>query len=199
MRLLILALVSLWAFHGAEAAVGRRSLLRFVKPLAPVLTWYVLALSPIYGNGEFEGKASGLGSMTNFKELTNRNGPSVVSNEYIVAPRGYCKYARVVESPKYKISAEKLYEIVDKTIRKQLFITFVKADKDTLRLEYVQRTPIFQFPDVITIQAIPDNGDKDSTIAIHSYSIYGGGDLGTNKKRVKSFLVDIQKAVEQTL
>jgi len=193
MKLMLLILLSLLIF---EAVIGK-SILRFVKPFAPLLTWYALALSPIYGNGEFEGKASGLGSMTNFKELKNRNGPTE-SNEYIVAPRGFCKYARVVEAPKYKVSAEKLYDIVDQTIRKQPFITFIKADKDTLRLEYVQRTPIFQFPDIVTIQAIPDN-EGDSTIAMHSYSIYGGSDLGTNKKRVKGFLVDIQKAVEQNL
>lgn len=196
MKSVVLLLLLLFATN--EVAVGIRSVLRFVKPLAPVLAWYALALSPIYGNSEFEGKAAGLGSMTNFRELNNRNGPTVESNEYIVAPRGYCKYARVVESPQYKLSAERLYDVVDQTIRKQPLITFIKADKDTLRLQYVQRTPIFQFPDVITVQTIPDS-DKDSTIAMHSYSIYGGGDLGTNKKRVKSFLVEIQKAVEQSL
>lgn len=183
-----------------QEVTSKLTITKILKPIAPILAWYALALSPIYGNGEFTGKASGLGAMTDFTIIQNRNGPTVESNEYIVAPRGFCKYARVVEAPKYKVSTEKLYDTIEETLRKELFTTFIKADKTTLRLEFVQRTPIFQFPDVITVQAIEDKINKgESTIAMHSYSIYGGSDLGTNKKRVKSFLEDIQKSVDKNI
>ena len=34
---------------------------------------------------------------------------------------------------------------------------------------------------------------------MHSYSIYGAGDLGVNAKRVKGWLADIEKEVERQI
>jgi hypothetical protein len=34
---------------------------------------------------------------------------------------------------------------------------------------------------------------KLSSVAIHSYSIYGAGDLGVNSNRVRSWLDDLEK------
>ena len=79
-------------------------------------------------------------------------------------------------------------------------MTKVAEDPSTLRKEYVQRTKIFRFPDVVTFQIIPlskteggvlgGKGGK-SSIAVHSYSIFGAGDLGMNAQRVKGFLAEI--------
>lgn len=169
-----------------------------VRPLLPIVGWYAVANLPIYGIGEWEGKANGLGAMTEFSTLVNRAGPTTVSNEYIVAPRGVAPRARVVDpGVTFNVPATELYNLVDKIILQQDLVTPVKKDALTLRLEYVQRTPIFRFPDVITIQAV-NNGEKSSKIAIHSYSIYGAGDLGTNRARVVKFLSAIQAQVPHT-
>lgn len=64
----------------------------------------------------------------------------------------------------------------------------------------VQRSLLFRFPDVITYKAIPVTKNFDicvpeqsevcsnapmSTIALHTYSVYGRGDFGVNANRAK--------------
>lgn len=165
----------------------------FVRPLLPVLGWYALANSPIYGVGEWQGKANGLGAMTNFATLENRLPLPAIANEYIVAPRGVAPRARVVEpGVLFDLKKEALFLLVEKTVLAQDHIQFVAKDPSTLRLEVVQRTPLLNFPDVVTLQAVDVGGGK-SSVAIHSYSIYGAGDLGTNKKRVLRFLDSIKQ------
>jgi uncharacterized protein (DUF1499 family) len=56
--------------------------------------------------------------------------------------------------------------------------------------QYVQRAFLLRWPDVITVQTIPIDELK-STLAIHSYSIYGAGDLGVNSARVNSWLTEL--------
>ena len=170
---------------------------RLVKPFLPVLGWYAVANLPIYGIGEWTGKADGLGAMTDFSTLQNRLPPPAVANEYIVAPRGVAPRARVVD-PGLAFegtTAKELYPIIDKAIRAEGLVTPIAKDEATLRLEYVQRTPLLRFPDIITVQAVDLPGGKASSLAMHSYSIYGAGDLGTNKARVKTFLAAIEKEV----
>ena len=70
----------------------------------------------------------------------------------------------------------------------------------------MQRTLIFRFPDVITYKTIPVDKNFDlcepevsescasapmSTIALHSYSVYGRGDFGVNTNRVNTILREL--------
>ena len=187
--ILLLLLLLLAILHAKAASMPSKfdNAVRLVKPLAPLLGWFALASSPLYGHGKFDGKAAGLGSMTNFAQLENRNGPSVVSNEYIVAPRGVAPRARVVEAPSFAIPADKLFQVIESVMNSEPNIEFIDRDASNLRVEYVQRTPIFRFPDIITLMAVPQTSSS-SSIAVHSYSIYGAGDLGVNKSRVLHIL-----------
>merc|ERR1719231_1615754 len=184
--------------------------LELAKPIAPLLTWFTLALAPIYGVG-----LGPFGSMTDFNTLTNRPAGEL-ANEYILTPRGYSPNLRVNhESQFYDINYIDLEKALTKVIERQPRMTYITKDLDTGRKEYVQRTPIFRFPDVLTFKTIPVDKNFDlcqpeksdkcskaplSTIALHSYSIYGGSDLGVNRKRVKTILdellVDLSKASE---
>ena len=148
-------------------------------------------LAPIYGIGLF----GPLGSMTDFSTLKNRGLPGMVANEYIVAPKGFTN-ARINEiASEYSIPVDQLTEAVDKVVKRQPRITFVADDPTTRRREYVQRSLIFRFPDVITFQLIPLENDK-STLAVHSYSVYGEGDLGVNGKRVRLWLSELENDIE---
>jgi uncharacterized protein (DUF1499 family) len=161
-----------------DAPPVKESLLSKVKP---ALAFYALMLAPIYGIG-----LPFLGSMTDFTVLQNRGSPGVIANEFIVAPSSFTP-ARTSYPPYFDVSAEVLESAFDKVALRQPRITAIAADKSTLRREYVQRALIFRWPDVITFQAIPLDDGK-STLAIHSYSIYGAGDLGVNEARVKSWI-----------
>ena len=184
--------------------------LDLAKPIAPLLGWFALALAPIYGVG-----LGPFGSMTDFSTLTNRVAGEN-ANEYILTPKDYSPNLRVNHEPQfYDINYIGLEDVLTKVIERQPRITYIATDTETGRKEYVQRTPIFRFPDVLTFKTIPVDKNFDlcqpersekcrnaplSTIALHSYSIYGGSDLGVNRKRVKTIidelLVDLSKATE---
>lgn len=161
------------------------------KVVGPFIGFYSIMLAPIYGISLF----APLGSMTDFSSLKNRGFPGMIANEYIVAPKGFSS-ARVNEiASEYSISADQLSQAVEKVINRQPRITFIAEDFPTKRKEYVQRSLIFRFPDVITFQFIPLEKDK-STLAVHSYSIYGSSDLGVNGNRVRSWLSELEKDIE---
>ena len=177
----------------------KKTLFGKIKPILPIFMFYVVMNSPIYGIGALGSTGSKfLGAMTDFSTVENRGGVTVIANEYIVAPPGVAPKARVVKAPEYAIDKEQLAQIIDRVILTSPKVTPIAKDGATGRMEFIQRTPIFNFPDVITVQPI-ELGPSSSSIAIHSYSIYGAGDLGVNAKRVKGWLADIEKEVVETM
>lgn len=56
---------------------------------------------------------------------------------------------------------------------------------DTQR-EFVQRSAVFKFPDVITVQAMPVG--EGAALAIFSRAKLGRRDFGVNEKRIKAWL-----------
>lgn len=174
-----------------------------VKRFRPLIGFYAVMLAPIYGVG-----FGPFGSMTDFDTVMNRPGGDM-ANEYIVAPEGYTPKARAHEAKVYDISAQRLEDALTKVIRHQPRISFVEKDEKSGRNEYIQRTLIFRFPDVITFKTIPIDDlsfdvcvpeqsqkcldSKFSSLAIHSYSVYGAGDYGVNSKRVKTWLDELEK------
>ncbi|KAJ1413310.1 hypothetical protein B484DRAFT_455096 [Ochromonadaceae sp. CCMP2298] len=157
-----------------------------LKQIAPALLWFGLALSDIYGRG-----FGPFGSMTDFDLLNNRGSPTTTANEYIVAPKGFTPARADAISSVYSVPVGELSDIVDEIVLRQPRITRIAEDPATSRKEWVQRSLLFRFPDVITVQLIPLT-DSSSTLAVHSYSVYGGSDLGVNGNRVRSWLSEIE-------
>mmetsp|Transcript_4119 Transcript_4119/g.4208 ORF Transcript_4119/g.4208 Transcript_4119/m.4208 type:complete len:220 (+) Transcript_4119:78-737(+) len=167
--------------HASDDGQEGIPILKTVKKFAPILGYYAVMLAPIYGIG-----LPFFGSMTDFSTVKNR----VSQNECIVAPPKYTPKARALEPPTFKLDADTLEKKFDEVILRQPRITYVTRDKETGRKEYIQRSLIFRFPDVITFKTIPVGSDK-STIAIHSYSVYGAGDLGVNRNRISSWMREL--------
>lgn len=142
-------------------------------------------LAPIYGHG-----LPFLGKITDFSTLKNRSSP----NEYLIAPADFTSATVYEEPPIFHTTSQELNRIVKDTILQQPRVTFLYEDTSSDRLLFVQRTKIFQFPDVITIQIIPLGGNR-VTLAAYSASVYGYGDLGVNKARLKKWFADISDAV----
>ena len=65
----------------------------------------------------------------------------------------------------------------------------VQEDSDAFaaRFVYVERTPLFRFPDVINAQFL-DSGNGTSTLILHSASVYGQSTWARIKKRVEDLL-----------
>ena len=161
---------------------------KIFKALRPIIGFYAVMLAPVYGIG----LPLWFGSITDFSTLKNR--PTF--NEYIVAPKGFTN-ARMNElSSTYPVSAKELHDTIEYVVLKQPRITKVTEDIPTMRLEYVQRSLIFRFPDVITFQVVPVSS-RESSLAVHSYSIYGGSDLGVNGNRIRSWISEIEEIVDK--
>ena len=134
--------------------------------------------------------------MTDFSVVRNRLPPGITANEYITCPPGICPNAQVIKAPEFNVDVKKLADVVDKVIlESDLRTSFIAEDTKTNRREYVQRMRLLNWPDVITVQFFGD--DKKSTLAMHSYSIYGGSDLGVNRDRVRTWLGKIDKELNR--
>lgn len=155
--------------------------------ILPVIGFYTIMLAPIYGIG----LPGPFGSMTNFETIQNRGTSTSIPNEYFVAPDNYMKRARAqLESEVYPVSADILQDSLDKVITSLDRISYIDSDSGTRRKEYVQRALIFRWPDVITYTTIPIT-PTTSTLAMHSYSVYGAGDLGVNRDRVEKIIHEL--------
>ncbi len=62
------------------------------------------------------------------------------------------------------------------------------------QLHWVIRSSVFNFPDVITAQAMPHDPDG-STLLLYSCSVYGYGDFGVNRQRLRIWLAALDDAV----
>lgn len=164
---------------------------RVLRTFVPFLGFYALMLAPIYGIG-----IGPFGSITDFSTLRNRGAATTVANEYIVAPSGFTPARTNEESKEYSLSADDLERVVDGIVKQEPRVVSIAADPNTRRREYIQRTPIFRFPDVITFQYLPIDSDH-STLAVHSYSVYGESDFGVNKNRVRSWLQKVDNSIEK--
>jgi uncharacterized protein (DUF1499 family) len=59
---------------------------------------------------------------------------------------------------------------------------------------YIQRSALFRFPDVITVELVTLAPDR-SSLAIYSRSRYGRSDFGVNRRRVLRWLSRLQRMV----
>lgn len=57
---------------------------------------------------------------------------------------------------------------------------------------YVQRSMVFGFPDIITVQITP-RSESGTSIVLFSKSKFGYSDIGVNRKRVKSLLAGLRQ------
>jgi uncharacterized protein (DUF1499 family) len=69
------------------------------------------------------------------------------------------------------------------------------ADSDEQRYVYIQHSPTFRFPDIITVEFVK-LGPDHSSIAIYSRSRYGHYDFGKNRKRVVKWLALLEKVAQ---
>lgn len=60
------------------------------------------------------------------------------------------------------------------------------------RAVYIQHSPIFRFPDIVTVEFVA-LGPERSSVAVYSRSRYGGYDFAENRKRVKRWLFQLEE------
>lgn len=84
-----------------------------------------------------------------------------------------------------KIDNQKLFEILP-SILEQMNAERIKSDSQILQITAIFRIPVFGFKDDMMIKIEPNN--THSLLHLTSRSRIGHGDLGVNRRRLKTFL-----------
>ena len=113
-----------------------------------------------------------------------------------MAPEGFCKTAKVdMAPPVYGVPAGKLRQELLSIIIAQPRVSHTLADEAGLYDDFVVRSALFRFPDLISVQAI-DAGKGKSTLALYSRSVYGRSDLGVNRRRSLGWLARLSETIK---
>jgi uncharacterized protein (DUF1499 family) len=113
------------------------------------------------------------------------------ANAFLACPRGYCAIDDAIPSPIFPISVDRLANFWAEVIAGEPRIVLVASDPGRHRSVLIQRSPLFRFPDVITIELVALAPDR-SSIALYSHARYGRSDFGVNRKRVLRWLSRLQ-------
>jgi uncharacterized protein (DUF1499 family) len=70
------------------------------------------------------------------------------------------------------------------------------SDEPQLYDDFVVRSALFRFPDLVSVQFLP-HGKGGATLALYSRSVYGRSDLGVNRARSLRWLKLVESAIEQ--
>lgn len=119
-----------------------------------------------------------------FATLTRPRTP----NTFLLAPEGLCKQAKVDKiAPVYGVAAAKLRQEFLGIVIAQPRLSHTFADEVGLYDDFVVRSAVFGFPDLVTVKFLDLNGGK-STLALYSRAVYGRSDLGVNRARSLQWL-----------
>ncbi len=112
-------------------------------------------------------------------------------NQFLVCPPGLCAADPHADSPVFDVSVEQLRERWHEVVATQPRVELLAEDEESQQFDYVQRSARFRFPDIITVRFISVatyHSESQSTLAIYSRSVYGKGDFGVNRERIKAWL-----------
>jgi uncharacterized protein (DUF1499 family) len=110
-------------------------------------------------------------------------------NTALAAPAGFIPEPDLV-TPKYDVPPERLYAAIRAVALAQPRTYLQIAFDDRMQADFVARSLVWNFPDLITVQVRPD-----STLILWSRSVYGESDLGVNKKRLRAWLAALDQAL----
>ena len=115
-------------------------------------------------------------------------------NQYLLCPADLCAATLHAELPVFAVPAIRLAEAWSAMVAREPRVAMLAEDTQTLQSDYVQRSALWRFPDIITVRFIART-DETSTVAVFSRAIYGYGDLGVNRERVTAWLRLLGEAV----
>jgi uncharacterized protein (DUF1499 family) len=111
-------------------------------------------------------------------------------NTALAAPPGF-RPPPDITTPPYKLPPDRLFALIRDVAAGQPRTYQAALYPDRLQAQYVARSALFNFPDLIMVQVIHDAPDS-STLIVYSRSVYGQSDLGVNRRRVETWLAALQ-------
>ena len=109
-------------------------------------------------------------------------------NQFLVLPPGFIGKAQPhAASPVFAASPDRVLDALKRIALAESRTEVLAEVRATRRLELVQRSKTFRFPDYITVEAVPLTAGK-TALAIYSRAKYGIRDFGVNRARVERWL-----------
>jgi uncharacterized protein (DUF1499 family) len=116
-------------------------------------------------------------------------------NTFLACPPDYCA-ATAALSPIFALPAERLSQLWVQLMAGEPRVVVVADEPQPRRVVVIQHTPMLRFPDIVTVEFVALAADQ-SSLAIYSRARYGGGDFGTNRRRVLDWLSQLDQLAGQ--
>jgi hypothetical protein len=126
---------------------------------------------------------------TDFATLRKTSKP----NQFLVLPPGVGVEEPDKVAPAFDVSAAQLAQLWRTQVAIGEDVAERRWNAATLTGDYVERSKLMRYPDLITVQFRPLD-DTRSTLAIYSRSVYGYSDRGVNERRVRQWLDRLSEA-----
>ena len=107
-------------------------------------------------------------------------------NTCLAGPAGFMP-TPYLQTRRFDMAPERLLAIMRDILLMQPRTAALAADPGRLRADYVVRSRVFGFPDIVLVQALPV-GTGQSELVLYSYSLQGHYDFGVNRNRVTALL-----------
>lgn len=113
-------------------------------------------------------------------------------NAFLACPPGYCAAADAAPSPVFALSADRLAAYWSEMIAKEPRLVQIAAAPEQRRSLLIQRSALFRFPDLVTVEFVALSPDR-SSLALFSRARYGRYDFGVNRQRVLRWLSRLEQ------
>ena len=113
-------------------------------------------------------------------------------NAFLACPEGYCALAEAAPSPVFALSADQLTAYWAEMLAGEPRLVRIAAEPEQRRSIWIQRSALFRFPDLVTVEFVALAPDR-SSLALYSRARYGRSDFGVNRGRVLRWLSRLQQ------
>ena len=165
---------------------------RFLRSLLIIVVGIAIAVTALIWEGTTLESILAVGDVPVVDFATVQRGPD--PNQYLLCPKGMCAAETDGEAPVFDVPIEQLQVAWDEMLAEQPRLQVVRREVTNMQIDYVQRTRLLRFPDLVTVRFVPID-DMHSTLAIFSRSVYGKGDMGVNRIRVEEWLARLKAKV----
>jgi uncharacterized protein (DUF1499 family) len=116
-------------------------------------------------------------------------------NTSLAGPAGFTPTPDL-QTRRFDLPPDRLLAATHRVVTAQPRVTALGDDPKRLRADYVVRSRVFGFPDIVLVQALAA-GDGQSELVVYSYSLKGHYDFGVNRGRVRALLSALDGALAQ--
>ena len=165
---------------------------RLLRSLFIIVVGIIIAITALIWEGTTLESMLYVGEVPVIDFATLQRGPD--PNQYLLCPKGMCAAETDGEAPVFDVPVEQLQVAWDEMLAEQPRLQVLRREVTNVQIDYVQRTRLLRFPDLITVRFVPVD-DTHSTLAIYSRSVWGKGDMGVNRVRVEEWLARLKAKV----